>query len=96
MSIVPKSRRDQHDFIANHNLREIRKRVTELVINNFRYDKEWMEKRIIAYEDIEQAYKSWLGDFTRPMSKRQIQNMKQIYKELFGKEPRWKKQTSQG
>lgn len=45
----------------------------------------------MPYEDIEQAYKSWMGDFTRLMSKRQVKNMKQLYKDLFGKEPRWKK-----
>ena len=49
---------------------------------------------IIAYEDIEQAYKSWMGDYTRVMSKQQVKHMKQIFKELFGKEPRWKKQKS--
>ena len=50
-----------------------------------------LDKGEIPYEDIEQAYKSWMGDFTRLMSKRQIKNMKQLYKDLFGKEPRWKK-----
>ncbi len=43
------------------------------------------------YKDIEQEYKSWMGSYTPIMSKEQIKNMKKIYKELFGKEPRWKK-----
>lgn len=45
----------------------------------------------MIYGDIEQAYKSWMGDHVRIMSKEQIKNMKQLYKQLFGKEPRWKK-----
>lgn len=43
------------------------------------------------YKDIEQAYKSWMGAYAQIMSKEQVSNMKKIYKELFGKEPRWKK-----
>lgn len=43
------------------------------------------------YKDIEQAYKSWMGAYTPIMSKKQVNNMKNIYKEMFGKEPRWKK-----
>lgn len=50
------------------------------------------DKGEMPYEDIEQAYKSWMGDYVRLMSKKQINNMKQLYKELFGKEPRWKKE----
>lgn len=49
-----------------------------------------LDKGIIQYEDIEQAYKSWMGDFSRLMSKTQTKNMKRLYKELFGKEPQWK------
>ena len=44
------------------------------------------------YGDIEQANKSWMGDHARTMSKKQVKNMKQLYKGLFGKEPEWKKQ----
>lgn len=47
----------------------------------------------MLYEDIENAYKSWMGNFAKIMSKKQIKNMKRLYKELFGKEPRWKKTT---
>jgi hypothetical protein len=45
----------------------------------------------IPLEDIELSYKSWMGDYTKLMSKKQIANMKQLYKDLFGKETRWKK-----
>lgn len=50
-----------------------------------------LDRGEVPYEDIEQAYKSWMGAFTDIMSKKQIKNMKTLYKELFGKEPRWKK-----
>ena len=50
------------------------------------------DKGELPYEDIEQSYKSWMGDYSRLMSKHQIMNMKNIYKSLFRKEPRWKKQ----
>lgn len=49
-----------------------------------------LDNGIIQYDDIEQSYKSWMGDFTRLMSKKQIRNMKTLYKDLFGKEPKWK------
>lgn len=54
--------------------------------------KRLLDRGAMLYGDIEQAYKSWMGDHARVMSKEQIKNMKQLYKELFGKEPRWKKQ----
>lgn len=52
--------------------------------------KRLLDKGEIEYSTIEQAYKSWMGDYTRVMSKEQIKNMKALYKELFTKEPRWK------
>ena len=44
----------------------------------------------MSYEDIEQATRSWLGDYARIMSKKQIRHMKTRYKALFGKEISWK------
>lgn len=44
----------------------------------------------MKYENIERAYRSWMGDYSRIMSKLQIKDMKTLYKELFGKDPRWK------
>ena len=54
--------------------------------------KRLLEKGEMLYEDIEQAVKSWIGSFYRLMSKKQINNMKTLYKTLFGKELIWKKQ----
>ena len=52
--------------------------------------KRLLDRGEMKYENIEQAYKSWMGDYSRIMSKLQIKNMKTLYKELFGKDPRWK------
>ena len=41
-------------------------------------------------ESAENACRSWIGDFHRIMSKKQIKNMKALYKALFGKELSWK------
>lgn len=56
--------------------------------------KRLLDKGEMSYEDIEQAVKSWMGSFAKLMSKKQIKNMKILYKELFGKELIWKKQLS--
>ena len=56
--------------------------------------KRLLDKGIIPLEDIEQAYRSWMGDYTRIMSKRQIRHMKELFKGLFGKEIRWKRQSN--
>ena len=53
--------------------------------------KSLLDRGKMAYEDIKQSYKSWMGDFSRIMSKRQIKNMKELYKDLFGEDVRWKK-----
>lgn len=49
-----------------------------------------LSKGEIEYADIEQAAKSWMGNFAYLMSKKQKKNMKKLYRELFGKELRWK------
>ena len=56
--------------------------------------KRLLDKGIIPMEDIEQAYRSWMGDYTRIMSKRQVRHMKELFKGLFGKEIRWKRQSN--
>ena len=56
--------------------------------------KHLLDEGKMRYEDIEQSYKSWMGDYARLMSKQQVENMKSLYKQLFGKEPRWKKLQS--
>ena len=53
--------------------------------------KRLLDKGEIPYEDIEQAYKSWMGAYARLMSKQQVRNMKSLYRDLFGKETRWKR-----
>lgn len=52
--------------------------------------KRLMDRGVIPYEDIEQAYKSWMGAFAKLMSKKQRKHMKQLFRELYGKEPKWK------
>ena len=52
--------------------------------------KRLMDRGELKYRDIEQAVKSWMGEYTKLMSKKQVQNMKLLYKELFGREIKWK------
>ena len=57
----------------------------------FKAYKRQMNALRMSYNDIEQAVKSWMGDYYRIMSKRHIKNMKSLYKQLFGKEIVWKR-----
>jgi hypothetical protein len=52
--------------------------------------KRLLDKGEMQYSSIEQAYKSWMGSYYRIMSKKQIRNMKALYTELFGADPRWR------
>lgn len=52
--------------------------------------KRLMEAGRMQYADIEQAVRSWMGEYTKLMSKKQIKHMKSLYKELFGREISWK------
>lgn len=52
--------------------------------------KRLMDKGGISYADVEQATRSWMGEYAKLMSKKQIKHMKQLYFELFGKELKWK------
>ena len=49
-----------------------------------------IERGTMTYEDAEQASRSWMGDYSKLMSKKQIKHMKARYKALFGKELSWK------
>ena len=49
-----------------------------------------MNKGKITYEDVEQACRSWMGNYARLMSKNQIKHMKALYRALFGKELSWR------
>jgi len=51
MSSVPKSRRQPHNFETPKKLKAIRKRVTELAVNDFGYDKERLEIKIQKFAD---------------------------------------------
>lgn len=53
--------------------------------------KRLLDKGEMTYENIEQAVCSWMGSYVPIMSKKQIKNMKILYKELFGKELIWKR-----
>lgn len=39
----------------------------------------------ILYKDVENMYRSWMGDFYKLMSRQQRQHLIQLYEELFGK-----------
>ncbi len=53
--------------------------------------KRLMDAGKMAYSQIEQAYRSWMGAFAKIMSKKQVEHMKELFKSLYGKEPKWKK-----
>lgn len=48
----------------------------------------------MQYADVEQASRSWMGEYSKLMSKKQIDHMKTLYKALFGKELSWKPKSS--
>ena len=49
-----------------------------------------IETGIMTYEEIENSYKSWICANFKYMSRQQIHNMTNLFKDLFGKEPTWK------
>ena len=56
--------------------------------------KRLLDKGEMDYQKIKNCYKSWMGAFYKIMSRKQIRNMKALYKTLFKEDPRWKKQKS--
>ena len=50
-----------------------------------------LDKCILTLEQIKMAYKSWLGNYRRIMSKRQLSGMNDLFFSLFGEYVRWKK-----
>ena len=52
-----------------------------------------MDEGRMPFEAVELACKSWMGDYARLMSRKQIEHMKTLYKALFGKELTWKQQS---
>lgn len=55
--------------------------------------KHLIESGRMKYEDVEQACRSWMGDYARLMSRKQIEHMKAHYRALFGKELSWKRES---
>ena len=56
--------------------------------------KKKMDEGVMPYEDIENSFKSWLGGHWKLMSMRQIGNMADLYYQLYGRRPTWKKKHS--
>ena len=56
--------------------------------------KHLIERGRMTYEDVEEACRSWMGDYSRLMSKKQINHMKAHYQALFGKELSWRRQSN--
>ena len=55
--------------------------------------KRLLDKGAMPMEDIEEAFKSWLGASFKYMSNQQIINMISLYMNLFRRKPTWKKQS---
>ena len=52
-----------------------------------------LDRGVMPYPDIENAFCSWMGNYAKKLSKRQRKNIIQLYKNLFdGRIPQWKKQ----
>lgn len=49
-----------------------------------------LDRKLIPYQDVENAYKSWMGSYVKLLSKKQIKTMKTLFYNLFRKEPSWK------
>ena len=45
----------------------------------------------LPYKDIENACRSWMGEYSKIMSKKQIQHIKDLYFKFFDKELIWKR-----
>lgn len=51
-----------------------------------------LDRGLMPYIDIENCYKSWMGNYAKHMSKLQLKNIQDLYFSLFERRPRWKKQ----
>lgn len=53
-----------------------------------------LDRGVMSYQDIENAFKSWLGNYVKIMSKQQRKNILALYKNLFnGRILTWKQST---
>lgn len=55
--------------------------------------KHLVERGTLKVGDVEEAARSWMGDYAKLMSKKQIKHMKAHYRALFGKELSWKRES---
>ena len=53
--------------------------------------KKLLDSKEASYDNIKQSYKSWMGKYAPILSKKQRNNIKKLYYELFKEDPRWKK-----
>lgn len=72
-------------YAANHPKSVTRER------RRLKAHKRLLDKDVLTFNDVELAYKSWMGEYTKIMSKIQIKHMKSLFRSLFGKEIRWKR-----
>ena len=101
MSNTPRSQRSPTKFEAEHNFFQLRDQVTELILNpktltrerrKLKKYKHLLDRGVLAYTDIENCYKSWMGTYAKYLSKYQRQHIQDLYKSLFERSPRWKKE----
>ena len=53
--------------------------------------KRLLDAEKLTYPEIENSFRSWIGSNYKLMSHIQIQNIRELYVALFGKEIKWKK-----
>lgn len=53
--------------------------------------KRLLDEGVITYDVIENAFKSWMGSHFKYMSREQIANMSDLFYQLYGRRPTWKK-----
>lgn len=53
--------------------------------------KKKLDEGVMSYEDVENAFKSWLGSHWKLMSMQQIAGLADLYFQLYGRRPKWKK-----
>lgn len=56
--------------------------------------KRLFDKGLMTYDEVENAFKGWIGSNWKSMSHQQIYSMNELFKELFGRSITWKKKNS--
>jgi hypothetical protein len=97
---VLKYKRKESKFEVFDYFYRTRKEITDLLLRDFGYDKAKSDARIQKYfggrtfeelNEQENSFRSWIGSNYKLMSHIQIQNIRELYVALFGKEIKWKK-----